>query len=341
MKKIWIFMLKIAIAVLIVAYLIHVHYNSFINGLQKFNPVWLPAAVSILLFEMVFCAWRWFSLLKTAGLEIKWFEALSLTMRGYFCSLILFGGAIGGDVAKIGMLAHSRARGERFEPGLSILIDRIIGMVALFLLAIIIALADFKTLLKIDLSTFGISEKYNIFVIVLFILICIAGIAAAIIIFECRHIRKINFMNKIFDWGDRITHGLINRMERAMELYKNKWKKLLFLTISSIFFVHLIQLPVICCICYGLNMQIPSYLTLTAAIITGNIAGLIPLTPGGIGLRDFTIFIILQSGGFSNTTLIPLLMSLVLIIANMIAGLFFFDGGCRKKTAEKCGLKEV
>ena len=96
MKKIWIFMLKIAIAVLIVAYLIHVHYNSFINGLQKFNPVWLPAAVSVLLFEMVFCAWRWFSLLKTAGLEIKWFEALSLTMRGYFCSLILFGGAIGG-----------------------------------------------------------------------------------------------------------------------------------------------------------------------------------------------------------------------------------------------------
>ena len=57
MKKIWIFMLKIAIAVLIVAYLIHVHYNSFINGLQKFNPVWLPAAVSVLLFEMVFCAW--------------------------------------------------------------------------------------------------------------------------------------------------------------------------------------------------------------------------------------------------------------------------------------------
>ena len=87
------------------------------------------------------------------------------------------------------------------------------------------------------------------------------------------------------------------------------------MTIGSVFMVHLIQLPVICCICYGLNMEIPSYLTLATAIILGNIAGLVPLTPGGIGLRDLTIFAVLGAGGFTNITLVPLLLSLVLSLS--------------------------
>ena len=331
MKKIWGFIIKIAIAVLILSYLIHIHYDSFAQGIRNFNTFFLIPAVLLLYFEMTFCAVRWYALLKAVNIKLTFREALALTMRGYFCSLILPGGAIGGDVAKIGMIAHGMDKGQRFEPSFSILIDRIVGMAALFGIAIVLTLADFKTLLKTDFSAIGIPNECNIYIIILFILLCLAGIAAAMILFAWKYIEKIHLFKLLFEKADKISHGLLNRMRLAISAYTNSWKILLGYTAASVFFVHLIQMPVLVCICFGLGMEIPSCLTLATAIIIGNIAGLIPLTPGGIGLRDITVFAILQAGNFSNATLIPLLMSLTLIISNLSAGLFFFDRGIQKE----------
>jgi uncharacterized protein (TIRG00374 family) len=278
---------------------------------------------------MTFCAVRWFMLVKAADVKLSFREALALTMRGYFCSLILPGGAIGGDVAKIGMIAHGMNKGQRFEPGLSILVDRIVGMTALFSTAIILILADYRTLLGADFSKIGIDSKYNSLIIILFILLCFAGIAATGVLFAYRYIGKIPFCGQVFNRADKLSGGLLNRMKAAINLYTKSWKTLLFFTVGSVFFVHLIQMPILYFICCGLEMEIPSLLTLTTAVIIGNIAGLIPLTPGGIGLRDITIFAILQAGNFSNATLIPLLMSIVLIIGNLSGGIFFFDRGIR------------
>lgn len=338
MKKIWTFIIKIAIALLIIAYLIHNHYDSFVDSFKNFQLIWLLPAVVILYAEMTACAFRWYCLLKMIRIDISFRAALSLTMRGYFCSLVLPGGAIGGDVAKIGMIAHAMQKGERFEPGLSILIDRIVGMIALFGTAILMIGADYKSLLEVDLSGAGIDKSCNIFVIIFAALISFAGIAAAAMLFAYRTVEKVKLFKFIFEKADKITHGLVTRMKLAIDLYNKQWKAVVWLTVGSIFFVHLIQMPVLYFICRGLNIEIASFLTLTTAIIIGNIAGLIPLTPGGIGLRDMTIFAILQAGGFAEAAPIPVLMSLVLIICNVSAGLFFFDKGIVRnvKYKESC-----
>ena len=141
---------------------------------------------------------REYFLVKAVNIKLSWHEALSLTMRGYFCSIIIPGGAIGGDLAKIGMIAHGMNKGERFEPGLSILIDRIVGMIALFGTAIILMLLDFRTLLKIDLSAAGIAPKFNIYLILLVMLLCFAGIAAASVLFAWNFIEKIPIFKLLF-----------------------------------------------------------------------------------------------------------------------------------------------
>lgn len=340
MKKVWTFIIKIAIAVLMIFYLLHTHYDSVVNSFKNFNLIWLAGAVFILYIEMTSCALRWFTLLKIAQIPLTWQQALSLTMRGYFCSIILPGGAIGGDVAKIGMIAHSMQKGERFEPGLSILIDRMIGMLALFIPAIFLTAADFGTLMKMDLSKIGIPLNADIYVICLILLICLAGIAATAVIFNYRKIEKIKLFKLILQKADVFTKGLVSRMKNAIDLYNKQWRILLALTVGSVFFVHIIQVGVLCCICFGLNMTIPSYLTLTTALLIGNIAGLIPLTPGGIGLRDLTIYAILQSGGFENAALISIMMSPILIFCNFSAGIFFFDKGLSRnlKYQESCNV---
>ena len=341
MKKIWIFAIKIAIAILIISCLIHVHYASFVEGIKNFKVIYLLPAVLILYLEMTFCALRWFMLVRMINIKITLREAISLTMRGYVCSLVLFGGAIGGDVAKIGMIAHGLPQGKRFECSLSILIDRIIGMIALFLTAMILIFLNIRTLQKIDLTSIGISSAYNNYVIAALLTVCAAGILAAAVIFFYRIPEKVTFFKFLMDKADNLTHGLVSRMKFAIDLYINQWKNLLFLTFGSIFLVHLIQMPVLYCICCGLNMKVPSLLTLTCAVIVGNIAGLIPLTPGGIGLRDLVIFTILQAGAFSNATSIVLLMSLVLIIGNVSGGIFFFDKGLNRDAKDNESIKDI
>ncbi len=335
------FFIKIVIAVLIISFLIHTHFDSFSQNIRNFNFAWLVPALLILYIEMTFCAFRWYFLVKAVNIKLSWHEALSLTMRGYFCSIIIPGGAIGGDIAKIGMIAHGMNKGERFEPSLSILIDRIVGMVALFGTAIILMLLDIRTLLKIDLSATGIAPEFNIYLILLVMLLCFAGIAAASVLFAWKYIEKIPLFRLLFDKFDKLSHNLAGRMRLAFELYWDKKKTLAAMTVGSVFMVHLIQLPVICCICYGLNMEIPSYLTLATAIILGNIAGLIPLTPGGIGLRDLVIFAVLQAGGFANIALVPLLLSLALMLGNISVGIFFFDKGLKRDTDSNNIIKDT
>lgn len=339
MKKIWIFIFKIAIAALIIFYLIHNHLDSFRTGIKNFNIIWLVPALAVLYFEMLSCAVRWFLLLKIANLKISLRESISLTMRGYFCSLILPGGAIGGDVAKIGLIAHSKQKGERFEPGLSILVDRIIGMIALFATAIMLLIIDRNTLLKIDLSSIGIAPVHNKYVIILAITGCLAGIGAAFVFFAYNVFARIPFIKFILDKADKITRGLGKRIQLAITMYTGHWKGLFYLTIGSIFFVHLVQMFILYFIACGLRIAVPSLLTLTTAMIIGNIAGLIPLTPGGIGLRDITILAILSAGGFNAASVIPLLMSLVLIIGNLGAGIFFFDKGLSRTATNNDNIR--
>ena len=335
MKKIWIFLIKIAIAFLIISYLFYKHQSSVTANLQNFRAVWLVPALLLLYAEMTICAIRWYYLLKLTDINLSLRETVSLTMRGYFCSLILPGGAIGGDVAKIGIISHAMPKGERFEPNLSILIDRIVGMIALFGIAMVLIIADLKNLLQIDLSAIGISARYNKYLIAVVFLGCLAGIALATVLFFAHTFEKIPFCKTVLDKADRISGGMINRMKLALAIYRKHWKSLILMIAGSVFFVHLLQMPILASLCVGLGIKISSFLTLSTAIILGNIAGLIPLTPGGLGLRDVTILAILNAGNFSDATSIPLLMSLVLIIGNLSAGLAFFDKGLQRSTVCK------
>ena len=64
------------------------------------------------------------------------------------------------------------------------------------------------------------------------------------------------------------------------------------------------------------------------AITLGNIAGLLPLTPSGVGARDFIVKNILESSGMDARQALATALSFTMIIIafNLLGGLFFvFD----------------
>ena len=77
-------------------------------------------------------------------------------------------------------------------------------------------------------------------------------------------------------------------------------------------------------------------LTLVAAVTIGNIAGLIPLFPGGIGGRDVVTITILVAGGLAagDAKTGQLLYTAVVLFFNLFGGLFFLLDPGRRHTEE-------
>ena len=131
------------------------------------------------------------------------------------------------------------------------------------------------------------------------------------------------------------------RMTAATDIYAKQWKELAVLTIVSIFFVHLMTVAAFSCIMAGLGITVP-VLTLVTAVTIGNIAGLIPLCPGGIGGRDVVIITILAAGGVAigDAKTGQLLYTATVLFFNLLGGVFFlFDPG--RKTTEETLKKEL
>ena len=333
LKKFFWFFVKLGIAGGIVGYLVARNPAEIAAGFRSFNYKWLLPALVVYGSHMLVCSWRWFRLTRMLHVELSPFEALSLTFQGYFFSLVIPGGAVGGDVVKIGVLSKRSRAGSRMEGALTILMDRIIGMIALFTLSLALLIPACPLLMKVELPQLALSDATRELGILALAGLCVAGLGASCVIFFHRWIEKVPPFGALMHWGDRASHGMVTRMTAATDTYAKQWTGLTFLTIVSIFFVHLMTVAAYGCLMAGLGLPIP-VLTLIAAVTIGNIAGLIPLFPGGIGGRDVVTITILVAGGISagDAKTAQLLYTGMVLLFNVVGGLFFLLDPGRKHT---------
>ena len=97
------------------------------------NWGWLAAAFLLYLVHLFVNAWRWRLLLAYREIPCSLFSAFSLTTQSFFFSLVMPGGAIGGDVIRAGFLAYRVPKGQKFDGVFTILMDRFTGMIGIFL----------------------------------------------------------------------------------------------------------------------------------------------------------------------------------------------------------------
>ncbi|MCF6176140.1 MAG: flippase-like domain-containing protein [Victivallaceae bacterium] len=316
-KKVFMFILKATLAVGIIVWMIHNNYDAFIKQLEKFNFIWLIPAIICYFIHILAGSWRWHILTKVIGINVPWKDAFFMNYKALFWTLIIPGGAIGGDLAKIGILSSHTPKGCKVEGAFTILMDRITGMFGLFSTALVVTAIAYPTLTKLP---DGIM-KIAIFAV---ILSSISGLAAGIAIFCHRQLEKIKPIGYLMKQADHYSHGTLSRMTAATDLYRNAWKTLIIAVLVSIIFIHLNLVLAVYFITQGLGITTLTPLMLTAAVIVGNIAGLIPLSIAGIGIRDSFIKAVLNGSNVSDgsATAIPILYSAMIIMCNMVGGLF-------------------
>lgn len=321
---------RILFAAVIIGGLVWFRREQLQQCFAAFDYRYVLPALSCYILQTAIGSWRWRKLAVVQNFAISNFEAFSLTMQGNFFSLIIPGGAIGGDVVKMGLLAKRRQSGCRAEGIFTIFMDRVTGMIALFILTIVLLLLFFPRIPDMQIPGFDISAAQIKFAAWGLLLLCSAGIGAGIAIFFHRILRKIPLANWMLNTIDRRFNNAASRMTAMADLYAKYPGTVAYLTVISIFFLHLLSTFPLCFLLAGAGVPLSGtmLLLIPTAVTIGNIAGLIPLTPGGIGLRDLTIIAILSSGGISaGTSEAAQLMSTGLsVIFNLCGGLFFaFD----------------
>lgn len=323
-KDVLLFILRIGIAAGIIYWMVcgkdekgNSNYTLLLNALDGFNYVWLIPAACLYVIHLLAGAFRWYLLLKVQNIHVTFFEALSLSMQGFFFSLVLPGGAIGGDVVKAAFLVKRTPKGNKLTGTFTILIDRIIGMISLFSLAGVAGIISYQFLKNVS--------GFMTLIVYALLLGCITGVGSAIVLFFHRQLEKIPGVSQILDLGDKITKGAVSKLIEAMDSFRSAWKTLVYTIIISIIFIHLMLSIVVFCLAKGLGVEkvAPEIYVLSTTL--ANAAAAIPATPSGVGTRDIVLKKIFGAAGVpeGQALAIALLFTSLILLFNLAGGLFF------------------
>ena len=311
------FILKFLVAGGVMTWLLSSHWHDMLDVMVSFKLPWLALAAALYAFHIFANAWRWWLLLKVQKIECKLSGAISITMQSFFFSLVIPGGAIGGDLVRAGFLAARVPKGRKFDGAFSILIDRFTGMVGIFLVALIL----------MPFTWWAISKCHGIMETLVKLIIAgsAAGILASIVVFQHRRLEKIPILLKCKELADKLTHGMPSRIADSLDTYASCPGTIAICIATSMLFVNLTLGLVAYTLVLGAGASAPPISAVLAAITIGNIAGLLPLTPSGIGARDIFVIAILEAGGIAagQATATSLAITALILAFNLLGGVFF------------------
>ena len=316
-KSLVCFILRIVIAGGIIWWLVSLHYEDFVKVLNNIDPLWLIIAACFNVIVYLASAFRWLLLLKVQKIKISFYEAFSLTMQGVFFSLVIPGGSIGGDIVKTGFLLSRTPKGRKLEATSTIFMDRFLGMFGQFTIGIVMAIFCIPLIRRMD---------YAIEVtILMIILVSIVGLVAGVTIMFYRDLEKIRLFSWCMKLGNRITKGYLERLAIILDVYKNSYKTLYKCILVGTVFIQLNMALILFFIAKGIHAVNIPIKPLILAVSLGNTAGLLPITPSGIGTRDAVVNATLHAGGFmqGDSLAIPLLFSAFIILFSVFGGIFF------------------
>ncbi len=101
-----------------------------------------------LLGPVLLGTWRWWLLLKGAGLECRFSRAVFLQLIGFFFNTAM-PGAVGGDIVKAIYIVRDQSSFSGKTPAmLSVLLDRIVGLIGLFAMGTVAALLNYDLMMN-------------------------------------------------------------------------------------------------------------------------------------------------------------------------------------------------
>jgi len=279
MRRVLFTVVKVAIAVVLLYVLLRgTRWSDFRDAFEHVRWPWFVLAIFLHIPGYLISAWRWRLLLVAQGERIPFRKLVeSYVVATFFnCTML---GTLGGDMVRLTDTGLGRKRGA--QAASSILVERLTGLVTMVLLA---------ALGMLLLALGGMSGHLGALVwaaLVLFALFC-AGLVVLIRPGITRRLADLS--GRIVPFAGRLGHKLADSLEvfhadRRPVYISLAWALLLQLNVAAHWF------------CLALAMGAPAvrvaplryafgYMVL-APLIT--LILMLPLTPGGAGIRELTL----------------------------------------------------
>ena len=316
------------LAFLLLRYTLHANRTELSLVLGRASKPLLFLALLLYGLVILITVFRWGVLLRVQGIHLPLWELIRLTMIGVFFNMAI-PGAVGGDLVKMGYITR-QVPDKRTEAVLTILLDRIIGLLALFFVAAVAVLLSLPLLremghedrtLQLAAYMVGVGSLGGI-------------VAVALVEFRAVWVRNA-WIARLLDMGRRllpqaVTH-IIERLAAALDLYRKKRGSVL-VALALALSVHSFLSLDFYCIGVALGERELTLGNHFLATQVANAAGAIPITPSGVGTRDAVAarFFRAMHGDPELAGAIPVTLSLIIVFWSMVgAAVFVFSRGAR------------
>ncbi|MDP9174607.1 MAG: flippase-like domain-containing protein [Planctomycetota bacterium] len=284
-----------------------------IRMLHEADPRFLLAALLVFPITILITSYRWHELLKALDIHLSLARIFVLNMVGLFYNTFM-PGSTGGDLLKAYYVAkqtHHRTRAV-----MSVLVDRVIGLIALIILGGTMAAFQWQ-----------IQKCRQVAVGAGALMVCVIGGLALFYQPTLRRISGLDFFMSKLPMQKQLQKAI-----EAMEIYGRR--PLLALGALLISFpVHMVVIlsAMLCGFAFGLRIN-PFYYWMAVPVIV--LAGSIPISPQGAGVMEYFAINLLEPQGVTVGQAFALTMSIRLtqIFWNLSGGYFVLRGGYHAPT---------
>lgn len=284
-----------------------------------FEKPFSTLTIILLCYLMVILhTWRWYRLNLVQGIDLSFFRTLLPTYLGIAFNTVL-PGSVGGDFVRLYYVLKKFPQ-QKSNAVLAILIDRVVGLMGIFVIACLLAPY------YLDVFRQNTTLYYLLLVCVS---VCVAGailfLALALLLSE-----KIGVVN----WLVRKCHSLpwlkpLTALIQAVQIYRNA-KLVILESMSVSILTQLLLLVVVVMLSNMMGLPKLSLLDYMLALVIGQVANLIPLTPGGVGIGEAAfanIILVLHPGmtaAYATIFFALRLLSTLAYLPGVFIGIFGF-----------------
>lgn len=264
-------LLKIAVSVGLIGYLLsRVDLQALWNLVVAADPLLLLLALGLYLAAITAGCLKWRTLLAPLGMQASFRNLLAYTFVGLFFGNVLPSN-VGGDVVRAYDLATASGRPE--EAAISVLVDRLTGMIAFFAAAVVMA--------AVTLVVLGGSLEME--VIVAWVLVGFAALLLGVALLFSRRLTSRGAF--LFDLPFlQAFRPVATRVFHALQVYRNSYAAVVRALIISLG-VMLISSCTQWAISQALHLGVPGlYFFLFNPLIAFVL--IVPISVNGIGLKE-------------------------------------------------------
>ena len=288
---------------------------------RQANPWLLVMALLVAPLNYLFTTLRWNRLLAGLGVGITMGRTFVLNMVGAFYNTFM-PGSTGGDVLKAYYAAKQTAD-RKTAAVMSVIIDRILGLLALIILGGLVATYQYASS-PVKTDPVARSCKH----VALFAGASLLATAVGLLLFYLpltrRVIARIAGKSRVYD--------KLRKVMDVMHLYRRQ-SGLIVWAIVITFPVHLCAIlsALMAGKAFGLPISAEYYFIVVPVVV---LVGAIPISPQGVGVMEGFAYYLTRPQGATLNQALALTMSIrmVAIFWNLVGGIFVLKGGFHAPT---------